>query len=141
MKIKPQGKYMPVSRNGSIVITSGITPRVNGELVYTGKLNTKTDISEYRDALRLATENAVTAVNNTINRDEEISSVINLTIYLQTENDFYGHSAVADFSSEYLFEILRENGIGSRAVIGVSSLPKNALVEIVLQAEIKKRRK
>lgn len=131
----PQGKYIPVSRSGNIIFTSGMTPRENGVLLYTGKVSAHSPVEEYRDAVRLATSNALTAIQNSFSINEIISKIVNITVYIAVEEGFTNHSKVADFASEFLFETLGESGIGCRAAVGVYSLPKNAIVEIVLAAE------
>lgn len=42
----------------------------------------------------------------------------------------------ADYASDVLIENLGANCIGSRAAIGVASLPSNAPVEVVLTAKV-----
>ncbi|MDM8100144.1 hypothetical protein [Oceanobacillus oncorhynchi] len=55
---------------------------------------------------------------------------------MNAEETFQSHSSLANAASEYLSEQLGEAGIGSRAAIGVSSLPGNAPVEIQLVAGV-----
>jgi len=43
---------------------------------------------------------------------------------------------LADFAAEYLYEELGKYGIGSRAAIGVATLPGDASVEIQIVAAI-----
>ena len=52
------------------------------------------------------------------------------------EETFEAHAKLADFASEYLLETMGNAGIGSRAAIGVASLPGNAPVEIQLVAAV-----
>lgn len=49
---------------------------------------------------------------------------------------FTKHSALADFASALLEARLGARGIGSRAAVGVASLPGNAPVEIQLIAAV-----
>lgn len=130
----PQGNYVPASRFENVIYTAGMTPRVNGELIQTGKVMTLEPVSTYKEAVHQAVLNALTAAKSTLHNREEIKQILSLTVYVNAEDHFEAHSKLADFASDYLFEHLGEAGIGSRAAVGVSSLPGNAPVEIQLVA-------
>ena len=51
-------------------------------------------------------------------------------VRINGEAGFSSHAKLADFASEYLVEELGEAGIGSRAAIGIASLPGEAPVEV-----------
>ena len=55
-----------------------------------------------------------------------------MTFYVNAHSDFTLHSKIADFASDYLFETFGKAGIGTRAAVGVSSLPGDAPLEIQL---------
>ncbi|MEI3605084.1 RidA family protein [Pseudogracilibacillus sp. SE30717A] len=126
----PQGEYVPATRFGNIIYTAGMTPRKNGVLIQIGKVQTGESITNYKAAVRQAVANAITAAKNTLTYEEVIAQVLSLTVYVNSDETFQAHSSLADFASEYLFEELGSKGIGSRAAIGVPSLPGNAPVEI-----------
>jgi enamine deaminase RidA (YjgF/YER057c/UK114 family) len=132
----PQGKYIPASRHSNLVYTSGMTPRDNGSLLFSGKIKTSEPIETYKEAVRLATSNALTAARSLITDQECLEKIVTLTVFIATEDGFKAHSKLADFAAEYLYEEMGENGIGSRAAIGVASLPGDAPVEIQLVAAI-----
>lgn len=62
--------------------------------------------------------------------------ILQLTVFLCAEPEFTAHSKVADFASELLIEHLESGCIGSRAAIGVASLPADAPVEVTLIAQV-----
>ncbi|KAB2329759.1 RidA family protein [Cytobacillus depressus] len=132
----PQGKYVPASRFGSLVYTAGMTPRNNGELIQIGKVSVEQSVSTYKAAVRQAVANALTAVKNILTDQERVEQILALTVYINAEETFKAHSSLADFASEYLYEELGNAGIGSRAAIGVASLPGDAPVEIQLIAAV-----
>ncbi len=133
----PQGKYLPASRHNDIVYTSGMTPRRDGVLIYAGKIEAEKPIEEYKEALRLAAKNALLSAQATLQKDEKIDKILQLTIYLNTQESFKKHPKIADFASALLVEKLGIEAIGSRITIGVSSLPSNAPAEIALVATIR----
>jgi enamine deaminase RidA (YjgF/YER057c/UK114 family) len=132
----PQGKYLPATRYGDIVYTSGMTPRKNGVLIFEGKVSSSESLDTYREAIRLAVANALTAARNVLAGQEHLARVLSLTVFIAADETFQAHSRLADFASEYLHQEIGDAGIGSRAAIGVASLPGNAPVEIQLVAAI-----
>jgi enamine deaminase RidA (YjgF/YER057c/UK114 family) len=132
----PQGKYIPASRYGNLVYTSGMTPRNKGLLFFRGKIKVSEPIETYKEAVRLAAGNALTAARSVIRDQERLERIVTLTIFIAVEQGFVAHAKVADFAAEYFYEQLGEDGIGSRAAIGVASLPGDAPVEIQLVAAI-----
>ncbi|WP_438317979.1 RidA family protein [Sporosarcina sp. FA9] len=132
----PQGKYAPASRFGNMIYTAGMTPRKNGVLIQSGKVRTGDSVSAYKTAVRQAVANALTAAKNLLAEQEQLEQIISLTVYINSDETFESHSSIADFASEYLYEELGDSGIGSRAAIGVASLPGNAPIEIQLIAGV-----
>jgi enamine deaminase RidA (YjgF/YER057c/UK114 family) len=133
-----QGKYVPASRLGNLIYTAGMTPRNNGVLIQSGKVSTEEPVSTYKAAVIQAVSNALTAAKNTLTEEERLEQILALTVYINADETFQAHSILADFASEYLYEKLGNAGIGSRAAIGVASLPGNAPVEIQLVGAVTK---
>ena len=132
----PQGKYLPAVRHADVIYTSGMTPRKAGILMYSGKIRAADPIESHRDAVRLATENAVAAAQARLREDEKISIILQLTVFLNAEQGFTAHAKIADYASEVLIERLGADCIGSRAAIGVATLPSDAPVEVMLVARV-----
>ncbi|MDN3450071.1 RidA family protein [Planococcus sp. APC 3906] len=132
----PQGKYVPATRFENLVYTAGMTPRKNGVLIQTGKISTDQPAANYKEAVRQAAANALTAARGLLADQEDFEQIVSLTVYLKAEDGFGAHSTLADFASEYLYEQLGAKGVGSRAAVGVASLPGNAPVEIQLIAAV-----
>ncbi|MBP1932813.1 RidA family protein [Ammoniphilus resinae] len=130
----PQGRYVPASRFGNLIYTAGMTPRNNGVLIQTGKVMTAEPLASYKAAVRQAVENALVAAKNTLSEQDRMEQILSLTVYINAEETFQAHASLADYASEYLYEELGDKGIGSRAAIGVASLPGNAPVEVQLIA-------
>ena len=128
----PQGKYLPAVRHADLVYTSGMTPRINGKLIYAGKIEASMPPEHYKAAVELATQNALKAAKACLEDHEKISQILQLNVFLNTEEGYTSHPKIADFASEEIIKNLGINSIGSRAAIGVASLPSNATVEITL---------
>ena len=131
-----QGKYLPAVRHNDLIYTSGMTPRKAGKLLYSGKIRVNDPIESHKEAVHLATLNALVAAQSCLVKGEGISVILQLNIFLNAEQGFTAHPKVADFASEILMENLGPDCIGSRAAIGVASLPSNATIEISLTAKV-----
>ena len=125
----PQGKYVPANRFGDLIFTAGMTPRLNGVLIKTGKIAINDPIEDYREAVRQAAKNALTAARNKLVEGEHIARILLITVYVNAEEGYTTQAKIADHASDYFCEELGEAGIGSRAAVGVASLPGNAPVE------------
>lgn len=132
----PQGTYRPAVRHGDLIFSSGMTPRRGGVLIHTGRMRATDPVESHQDAVELATLNALTAVQGCLAEGERIAVVVQLTVFLNTEPEFRTHSKVADFASATLIAQLGPECIGSRAAIGVASLPAEAPVEITIVASV-----
>lgn len=128
----PQGNYVPATRFCNLIYTAGMTPRDNGKLILSEKVSDEKPIEYYRAATRKAVQNALTAAINMMIEKETIAKVISMTVFINAVEGYTLHSQIANFASEYLCEELGDKGIGSRAAVGVFSLPDNAPVEVQL---------
>lgn len=126
----PQGKYVPATRYGNMIYTAGMTPRKNGVMILSGKVTKDTPLETYKEAVRQAADNALTAAKNKLAEGEKIVQVLTLTVYINAEPDFTTHAKFADFATDYLVEELGDAGVAARASIGMGSLPGNAPCEI-----------
>jgi len=126
----PQGKYVPANRFENLIFTAGMTPRNNGVLIKTGKIAISDPIEDYREAVRQAAKNALAAARNKLEEGEHIARILLITVYVNAEEGYSTQAKIADHASDYFCEELGEAGIGSRAAVGVASLPGNAPVEI-----------
>lgn len=132
----PQGKYVPATRFGDLIVTAGMTPRKNGALIQTGRVLKDVPLEDYKDAVRQAAENALTAARNQLAEDERIVRVLSMTVYVNAEDGFTSHAKIADFASDYLNEELGAASPMARVSIGVATLPGNAPVEIQLMCGV-----
>jgi enamine deaminase RidA (YjgF/YER057c/UK114 family) len=125
----PQGLYLPAKRHGDLIFVSGMTPRQEGVLMFTGKVDAASDMDRLRAATELATQNSLSAARAQLEPGEALAGPISLTVYVNADPSYTAHSKVADFASAHLSSQF-EGDIPSRAAIGVASLPGDAPVEI-----------
>lgn len=126
----PNGNYKLAKRMDYLVYTSGITPKIDGKLISTGKISNEFNGDQYTDIVEQAVKNAVHVAKKELNEEERLPGVLSMTVFVNAADDFTQHSVIADIASDYLYNLFGENGIGVRAAVGASSLPGDALVEI-----------
>ena len=129
---RPQGGYVPAARHGDLVVTAGMTPRVDGVLTSRGQVGSDLTVEEARAAAAIAVANALSAALSVVGEGQDLARVVHLAVFVNAAPGFEGHTAVADGASDRLGELLGEAGAASRAAVGVTSLPGGASVEVVL---------
>ncbi|PJO48103.1 RidA family protein [Brucella pituitosa] len=132
---QPQGLYVPARRYRDMIFVSGMTPRENGKLLHVGQVVLEAPVETYRRAMELATKNALTAAKSHLVSGEQILSVLSLTVYVNAPAGYTLHSRIADFASRFMEENTND-GVSSRAAIGVSSLPGDATFEVSIIAAV-----
>lgn len=130
----PQGAYVPARRHGDMIFTSGMTPRLDGVLLFTGPVRVAAEPEDYREAVELACANALNAARLKLADGERIASILKLTVYIAAEQGFVAHSRIADLASLFLEREIGPEGIGCRTAVGVATLPGDAPLEIEMVA-------
>jgi enamine deaminase RidA (YjgF/YER057c/UK114 family) len=131
----PQGDYVPARRHGGLIVTAGMTPRLNGKLMFQGPVRAG-NMADQCEAVERACANALSAAEAMLATGETLAAILTMTVYVAAEPGFTEHSRVADFASSHLRRQLGDLGICARAAVGAASLPGNAPVEIQLTAAV-----
>lgn len=133
----PVGSYVPATRVGDLVMTSGQLPIVAGELVATGKVPEDITLEAAEEAARNAVINGLAAVASVIDGVDNIRRIVRLGVFVNSSAGFTDQAKVANGASNFLVDLLGENGKHVRAAVGVSELPLNAAVELELTVQVK----
>jgi len=133
---RPLGAYVEAVQSGTLLFLSGTLPIKDGKLQYVGRLGKELDADAGRDALRIATLNALSAAKEHLGSLDRISRVVRVGVYLATSGDFYNQPIVADAASELLRDVFGEIRMSVRSVLGVASLPVGAPVMLEVTFEI-----
>ncbi|MGG0511210.1 RidA family protein [Priestia megaterium] len=134
---KPKFVYVPAKRTGNLVYTSGMDCRVNGELIYEGKLGKDLTIEQGKEAAKQCIINALTAIKAEIGDLDKIKEVVKMLAFVNSAPGFADQPYVINGASEFLEEVLGEKGKHARSAIGTSDLPFHTPVEIELIVEVK----
>jgi enamine deaminase RidA (YjgF/YER057c/UK114 family) len=129
--IKPIGSYVFVKQIGDIVHTSGIIPLKDGRVIATGKLGAEVSIETGQECARQCALNALSLLREYLGGTlRPMREVVSLRVIVASTPDFVDHAKVANGASDFLVEMLGEQGKHIRAAFGASSLPLDAPVEI-----------
>ncbi|MBO9522058.1 MAG: RidA family protein [Nocardioidaceae bacterium] len=127
-----QGGYLPAVAHAGVLVTAGMTPRVDGVLHLRGQVGTDLSVDEAQEAAAVAVGNALSAALAALDPGQQLDRVLRMTVYVNAAPGFTEHTAVADGASSRLRELLGERGAASRTAVGVTSLPGGACVELDL---------
>lgn len=132
---KPLASYVPATRVGNQVWTSGQLPLVDGALPVTGKVGGAVTPEQAADAARTAVLNALAAVDAEVGLDN-VTRVLKVVGFVASDPNFVEQPAVINGASDFIGELFGEAGNHARSAVGVAVLPKDAPVEIELIVEV-----
>lgn len=132
----PVAAYVPATRAGDQILTSGQLPFVDGALSVTGKVGAKVSAEEAASAARVAALNAVAAAADVAGGVDLIRRVVKVVVFVASDPAFSGQPAVANGASLLLGEIFGEAGVHVRSAVGVAILPLDSPVEVELVVEV-----
>ena len=131
----PLASYVPATRVGGQVWTSGQLPVVDGELPATGKVGAEVSVERAQELARTAALNALAGIDAEAGLDN-ITRVVKVVGFVASDPSFTEQAAVIDGASEFLGELFGEAGVHARSAVGVAVLPKDSPVEIEVIVEI-----
>jgi len=133
---KPVAAYIPVVVSGSTAYVAGQVPMVDGQLLYPGHLGAQVSVEEGAVAAKRAALQALSALREALGSLDRLRRLVQVIVYIAASPDFTEHPRVANGASEFLVEVLGEDGKHARAAVGMSSLPLGASVEVQVTAEV-----
>lgn len=132
----PVAAYVPATRTGEQILTSGQLPFVDGALPLTGKVGADVTLEEAADAARVAALNAVAAAADVAGGVDAIRRIVKVVVFVASAPGFTGQPAVANGASVLLGELFGEAGVHVRSAVGVAVLPLDSPVEVELTVEV-----
>lgn len=132
----PVGSYVPATRSGHYVFTSGQLPMRAGELLCAGKVGADVTVADAQAAAAVAALNGLAAAAQVAGGIDRITRIVRVGVFVQSAPGFSDQPKVANGASELLVGIFGEAGRHARAAVGVSELPLNTAVEVELLVEI-----
>ncbi len=128
------GQYCAVLQYGELLYVSGQVPRVGNQVQVTGAAGDAASLDDARRAAEICALRALILLRQQLGTLEALAQVLKLNVYVQSAPGFTQQSEVADAASALLAQVLGAAGHAARTSVGVAQLPKNATVELDLQA-------
>ena len=131
----PVAAYVPATRTGNLVFTSGQLPFVNGELTHVGHVGAEVTAEEAKEAARTCALNALAAVDAEVGLDN-VTRIVKVVGFVNSAAEFTGQPGVINGASELFGEVFGERGQHARSAVGVNQLPLDAPVEVEIIVEV-----
>lgn len=120
---------------GHLVYLAGVIS-TNSNGVITGTVGLNRSIEEGYMAARACGLTQLAALRKHLGSLDLVKNVVSVNGYVNAVAGFPDSPKVINGASDVLIEVLGEDGRHVRAAVGVSALPRNALVEIQMTVEI-----
>jgi enamine deaminase RidA (YjgF/YER057c/UK114 family) len=132
----PAGNYVSAKRVGDIVYLSGVISTGPGGVI-TGTAGAGCTVEDGYAAARACTLTQLAVLKRELGSLDQVAEVLTVNGYVNAAPGFADPPAVINGASDLLVEVFGEAGRHVRAAMGVSALPRNALVEIQMTVRVK----
>ncbi len=127
---EPVAAYVPGVKADGLLHISGQIPFVDGELEYTGKVESEVSVDEAYEAARICCLNGIGVIKSELGELCRVKRIVKISGYVNSDPEFTGQSQVVNGASDLLGEVFGEAGSHARAAVGMASLPLGAAVEV-----------
>jgi enamine deaminase RidA (YjgF/YER057c/UK114 family) len=132
----PGGNYVSAKQVGSIVYLSGVIS-LGTEGVITGTAGLDRSIEDGYAAARACALTQLAVLKSELGSLDRVAEVLTVNGYVHAAPVFADSPAVINGASDLLVQVFGEAGRHVRAAVGVSALPRNALVEIQMTVRVR----
>ncbi|HTW23945.1 MAG TPA: RidA family protein [Candidatus Baltobacteraceae bacterium] len=129
------GNYVSAKTLGNIVFLAGVISTDTSGTV-TGTVGANRTVEQGYAAARLCALTQLAVLKRHLGTVDLVKSVISVNGYVNAIAGFEDSPRVINGASDLLIDVFGEAGRHVRAALGVSALPKNALVELQMSVEI-----
>ena len=131
------GSYVPVVKFGHMIVTSGQLPFQGQTLAFIGKVGGNLSEHDGVNAARIAVLNGLAQIKASLGSLDKVRQIVRVEGYVNSAPGFHNQPFVLNGASNLLAEVFGEHGRHTRIAVGVSELPMDAAVEIVIWAEVR----
>lgn len=131
----PGGNYVPARTIGNIVFLSGVVSS-NASGVITGTVGLDRTVEEGYAAAHACALTQLAVLRRHLGSLDAIKSIVSINGYVNAVAGFADSPEVINGASDLFVKIFDDAGRHVRAAIGVSTLPRKALVELQMIVEI-----
>jgi enamine deaminase RidA (YjgF/YER057c/UK114 family) len=131
----PGGNYVSAKIIGNLLYLSGvISTDANG--IITGTAGANRTISEGYAAARACALTQLAVLKSTLGTLDKVREIVSVNGYVNAIAGFPDPPAIINGASDLLMAVFQDQGRHVRAAIGVSALPRNALVELQMTVAV-----
>jgi enamine deaminase RidA (YjgF/YER057c/UK114 family) len=131
----PGGNYLSAKIVGSLVFLAGVISSDESG-VMTGVVGQEKTIDEGYAGARRCALTQLAVLKQTLGSLDRVKQIVSVNGYVQTMSGFPDSPKVINGASDLLVAIFGESGRHVRAALGVTALPRNAMVELQMTVEI-----
>ncbi len=133
---EPAGAYVPTVVADGIIVTAGMLPLDDGQLLARGRLGAEIDLETGVQCARQCALNALAAICLELGNLDRIQRILRVEGFVASTPDFLDQAAVMNGASHLLVDVFGDVGVHTRFAVGAVSLPLNAPVELAIWAKI-----
>lgn len=124
------GNYAGYVLAGSTLAISGqLSRRADGTLL-TGRAGAEVDLAGAQEAARTSALNILAQAKAALGSLSRVERVLRLNGFVQSMPEFQHQAAVMNGASDLIVAVLGAAGVHTRAAVGATALPLNAVTEI-----------
>lgn len=132
----PGGNYVSAKRAGDVVYLAGAIS-IGPEGVISGTAGLDRTVEEGYAAARACALTQLAVLRNEFGSLDLVAEIITVNGYVNAVPGFPDSPAVLNGASDLFVEIFGPAGRHARAAVGLSALPRNALVELQMTVRVK----
>jgi len=134
---EPRFTYIPCNQTGKLIYLSGQDCRINGELMFEGKLGSDITIEQGQAAARQTIINCLAVMKGYLGDLDRVVKIVKMLGFVNSAPGFAEQPYVMNGASDLLVAVFGEKGKHARSAIGTSELPFHTPVEIELIVEVR----
>lgn len=131
----PGGNYLSSKRLGDLVYLAGAIS-TNASGVMTGTVGLDRSVTDGYTAARACALTQLAVLKHELGTLEAVAEVLSVNGYVNAVAGFEDSPAVINGASDLLVQLFGEAGKHVRAAVGVSALPRNAIVELQMTVRV-----
>jgi len=131
----PGGNYCSAKTSGNLVFLAGVVSQTADGII-TGSVGVDRSVEEGYDAARSCALLQLAVLEKHLGSLTKVRGVLTVNGYVNSVVGFAESPKVINGASDLLLAVFGEPGRHVRAAIGVSGLPRHALVELQMTVEI-----
>ncbi len=132
----PGANYVPSKRVGQMMYLSGVISTADGQVI-TGLAGKDRSVEDGYKAARACVLMILAILRDELGSLSKVAEVVMLNGYVNAAPGFNDSPEVINGASDLLVQVFGEAGRHARAALGLSALPRNALVEVQMSVRVK----